>query len=284
MAIGMGKPERADQFKKELVAFTPSATFEGGRKMEYFKKYSGFVHLDFDKLEPDELQEAKQKIQSIPYTFACFTSPSGNGLKVFIEVDTTMEQHKSAYAQVQAFYEKEVGIEADPKCKDITRLCFVSYDPDGYKNIQNEKFKIKTETVLQPITPSTPKTVVTQNLNSNENSNSSEIFTECITFTENKESYAEGNRNNFIYQLACNCNRRGIVYDDTLHLILNTYDLNQDEIKASVKSAYDNNAMQFASYQSYRQTAQPNEIVRDEDYLKTHPILTSSYLTTYLRY
>lgn len=34
MANGMGKPERADQFKKELPAFTPSATFSGGRKME----------------------------------------------------------------------------------------------------------------------------------------------------------------------------------------------------------------------------------------------------------
>ncbi|WP_040280859.1 DUF3987 domain-containing protein [Psychroserpens damuponensis] len=271
MAIGMGKPERADQFKKELVAFTPSATFEGGRKMEYFKQYSGFVHLDFDKLEPDELQEAKQKIQSIPYTFACFTSPSGNGLKVFIEINTDAEHHKTAYAQVQAYYEKEVGIEADPKCKDITRLCFVSYDPDGYKNIQNEKFKVKTETVLQPLTASTPKTVVTQNPIPNENANNSETFTEVITFTENKESYADGNRNNFIYQLACNCNRRGIVYDDALHLILNTYDLNQEEIKASVKSAYDNNAMQFASYPSHKQIAQPNEIVSDEDYLKNTP-------------
>ena len=64
-----------------------------------------------------------------------------------------MEQHKNAYAQVQAYYEKEVGIEADPKCKDITRLCFVSYDPNGYKNIQNEKFKVKTERVLEPIKP-----------------------------------------------------------------------------------------------------------------------------------
>ena len=176
---------------------------------------------------------------------------------MFIEVDSTMEQHKTAYAQVQAFYEKEVGIEADPKCKDITRLCFVSYDPDGYKNIQNEKFKVKTETVLQPLKPTASKTVVTQNLNSNENSNSSEIFTECITFTENKVSYADGNRNNFIYQLACNCNRRGIVYDDTLCLILNTYDLNQVEINASVLSAYDNYAKQFASYQNYNQSIQP---------------------------
>lgn len=30
MAKGMGKLERADQLKKELLAFTPSATFEDG--------------------------------------------------------------------------------------------------------------------------------------------------------------------------------------------------------------------------------------------------------------
>ncbi|MEZ5001425.1 MAG: DUF3987 domain-containing protein [Chitinophagales bacterium] len=273
MAIGMGKPERANQFKKELVAFTPSGVFDGGRKMEYFKMYSGFVHLDFDKLVPDELQIAKEKIQSIPYTFACFISPSGNGLKVFIEVDSTMEHHKTAYAQVQAYYEKELGIEADPKCKDITRLCFVSYDPDGYKNMQNQKFTVKTEKDLQPNSPTAPKTVVTQNLNSNENSSSSEIFTQCIVFTENKESYAEGNRNNFIYQLACNCNRRGLLQDDALHFILNTYDLNPSEIQAAVKSAYENNSIQFAAHQNYNKLIQPSGSIDYEDYLKNTPTI-----------
>jgi len=48
MAIGMGKADRVDRLKKELPAFTPSGTFEGGRKMEYLKMYNGFVHLDFD--------------------------------------------------------------------------------------------------------------------------------------------------------------------------------------------------------------------------------------------
>jgi len=79
MAIGMGKTDRVDKFKRELPAFTPSGTFEGGRKMEYLKMYSGFVHLDFDKLTPDELAKAKSQVCEMPTTFACFTSPSGNG-------------------------------------------------------------------------------------------------------------------------------------------------------------------------------------------------------------
>jgi hypothetical protein len=34
MAKSMGKSKKADQLKKELLAFTPSATFKDGRKKE----------------------------------------------------------------------------------------------------------------------------------------------------------------------------------------------------------------------------------------------------------
>ena len=277
MAIGMGKEDRADTFKKSLPAFTPSGVFEGGRKMRYLKMYSGFVHLDFDKLYPDELEKAKEIINNIPYTFACFTSPSGNGLKVFIEINTGVEHHKIAYQQVQQYYEKEIGFDADPKCKDITRLCFVSDDPNGYRNTNNKKFIVKIEQQSKEIIQ--PKSI------QNDTSTTSDIFQQCIEFTENKATYVEGNRNNYIYQLACNCNRRGIVFDDALHLISNTYDLKDSELKASVKSAYSNNSNQFAEYQNYNQNkpivTSSNAIQQQpsqeptEDYLKNTPTFDS---------
>ncbi len=276
MAIGMGKEDRADTFKKSLPAFTPSGVFEGGRKMEYLKMYSGFVHLDFDKLNPDELEEATKIINNIPYTFACFTSPSGNGLKVFIEINTGVEHHKTAYQQVQQYYEKEIGIDADPKCKDITRLCFVSDDPNGYRNSNNQKFIVKIE--------QQPKEIIQPKSIQNDTTNSTDIFQQCIQFTDNKASYYKGNRNNYIYQLACNCNRRGIVFDDALHLISNTYDLKDSELKASVKSAYSNNSNQFAEYQNYNQTQsiatssnlqQQENQEPTEDYLKNTPTFDS---------
>ena len=92
--------------------------------------YSGFVHLDFDKLTPEEMDTAFKIIATIPYTFLCFRSPSGNGLKVFVEVNTGVLHHDIAYKQVQLYYEEKLGIASDPKCKDITRLCFMSYDPE----------------------------------------------------------------------------------------------------------------------------------------------------------
>ena len=269
MAIGMGKPDRVDKFKRELPAFTPSGTFEGGRKMEYLKMYSGFVHLDFDKLTPDELAKAKSQVCEMPTTFACFTSPSGNGLKVFIEIDTKVEHHSIAYSQVQEHYEQVLGIEADPKCKDVTRLCFVSYDTEAYRNIKNEKFRVQLppDTAIEekpkPSVPPPP-------LQEEYNPFLEEQLAECVRFTENKYQYYDGNRNNFVYQLACNCNRRGIAYDDTLDFIRSNYDLKDFEITASVKSAYNNNANQFGQFKKIKPPIQEH-IDDGTDYLKNTP-------------
>ena len=269
MAIGMGKTDRVDKFKRELPAFTPSGTFEGGRKMEYLKMYSGFVHLDFDKLTPDELANAKSQVQELPTTFACFTSPSGNGLKVFIEVDSTVEHHSIAYKQVQEHYEQVLGVEADPKCKDVTRLCFVSHDTEAYRNIQNVKFKVQLPpdaTIKQEPKPTVPPPVIQDEYNPF----LEEQLAECVRFTENKYQYYDGNRNNFVYQLACNCNRKGIAYDDTLDFIRANYDLKEFEITASVKSAYKHNATQFGQYKKIKPPKPENEDI-ESDYLKNTP-------------
>jgi hypothetical protein len=126
--IVQGKSEKAQAKKQQLPAFTPSATFKEKRLLPNMEQYSGFVHLDFDKLTLEQLNAAFQIIAAIPYTFICFISPSGNGLKVFIEVNTGAEHHDTAYHQVKEYYENATGLKADVKCKDITRLCFVSHD------------------------------------------------------------------------------------------------------------------------------------------------------------
>lgn len=265
MAKGMGKPERADQLKKELLAFTPSATFKDGRKKELLTAYSGCVHLDFDKLTPEELQQAFDLAVKIPFTYACFTSPSGDGIKIFIKVNTNQEVHEQAYKQVQAYYEKEIGIEADPKCKDITRLCFVSNDPNAFLNESASTFEI----ALQEQAPlSEPLFEQAQN-------SVNTIFDECVSFTNNILTYNNGNRNNYLYQLACNCNRRGIPHPEAEKLITsNFYHENQTEIRKSIESAYQNNATEFGKFTNLA-GSQKKEISNDttEDYLKTTPTI-----------
>lgn len=269
MAKSMGKSKKADQLKKELLAFTPSATFKDGRKKELVTSYSGCVHLDFDKLTPEVLQKAFDLAVNIPFTYACFTSPSGDGLKVFVKVNTDQESHEQAYKQVQAHYEKEIGIEADPKCKDITRLCFVSDDPNAFYNENAITFEISLQ---EQATLSEPLFEQAQNsLNA--------IFDECVNFTNNILTYNNGNRNNYLYQLACNCNRRGISHPEAEHLITsNFYHENQTEIRKSIESAYQNNLAEFGKFANLagsQKKQTKKEITNDitEDYLKITPII-----------
>lgn len=227
LLLDKGNQLEFDRYKKSLPAFTPSATFKGGRKADLVDIYSGFVHLDFDKLSSPQLQITFDSIINIPYTYACFRSPSGNGLKVFIKVDTGAENHLQAYQQVQAFYENELKIPCDGKCKDITRLCFISYDVDSFINEASQIFKVVTSNksfASKDVTPTDYKS----------------LFDDSVTFTRQYTDFVSGNRNTFVHQLACNLNRKGIPFHAALGFILNDFNYDEQEVKGSVQSAYKN--------------------------------------------
>jgi len=276
-----GKAEEAATKKKQLLAFTPSAVFTEKRQMPFLEMYSGFVHLDFDKLSPEQLDTAFKVIAEIPYTFLCFISPSGNGLKVFIEVNTGIEHHDTAYLQVQQYYEEATGLKADPSCKDITRLCFMSYHPGLYKNIYNEKFKVQVQEVIskQEVKQKQQTTAPAMQDLPDTNLNAAFLFNQQIQFTNQKASYTDGNRNNYIYLLASNCNRAGLSQSDTELLCSQHFDLPEREILEAVKSAYTHHAGEFAKFakSAKLQPAKPNTQAEDEDpledYLKTTPTI-----------
>lgn len=294
--IAQGKPKEAQEKKQQLLAFTPSATFKEKRLLTHIEQYSGFVHLDFDKLTPEQLETAFQIISQIPYTFFCFRSPSGNGLKVFVEVTTGRDHHDIAYLQVMQYYEKATGLKADEKCKDITRLCFMSYHPELYKNIRNEKFIVDAPTEFevpqQVATPVTPKVDTTTQKDFEtafgvsqsqpqavEVNNINVLLDDCKRFTEQKKTYAEGSRNEFIYTFASNCNRKGIAEDIALQYAQANYDLPNKEMIASFRSAYTHHTAEFAQFakSAKLQTAKQLHPQTDEDpledYLKTTPTI-----------
>lgn len=251
--IAEGKNEEAQEVKKQILAFTPSAVFTEKRLLPYVEMYSGFVHLDFDKLTPEQLEEARKIITAIPYTFLCFVSPSGNGLKVFIEVTTGIEHHDIAYLQVQQYYENATGLKADPSCKDITRLCFMSHDRQLHKNIQNSKFEIvvtdapKAETVKQTTQTAKP---VQEEPQEPEDLHASFIFNRQVQFTNQKISYQNGNRNNYVYTLASNCNRAGLPQSVACTLIAQHFDLPGREIQTAVNSAYLHHTHEFKKFEA----------------------------------
>lgn len=273
--LEQGKAEEAASKKKQLLAFTPSAVFTEKRQMPFLEMYSGFVHLDFDKLTPEQLDTAFKVIAEIPYTFLCFISPSGNGLKVFIEVNTGIEHHDTAYLQVQQFYEEATGLKADPSCKDITRLCFMSYHPGLYKNIRNEKFKVQLpETKMQePVRETTEPILPPHQSEPEEDLNTAFIFNQQIQFTNQKSQYTDGNRNNYIYRLASNCNRAGLSQSDVELLCTQHFDLPEREILEAIKSAYTHHKPEFAKFANTAKLQSTEHQPPQEDYLKATPTI-----------
>ena len=148
-SLAENKTEAYNKAKKSLPAFTPSGKFVGGRKLEFLAKYSSCIILDIDKLSAADLQNAKHLANQSEFTFASFISPSGNGLKILVKINSDKANHKEAFLLVQAHYESILKLEIDKSGKDLTRLCFYSWDENLYYN-ENAKIFSVTEQEKEP--------------------------------------------------------------------------------------------------------------------------------------
>ncbi len=68
-----------------------------------------------------------------------FLSPSGNGLKLLFKIDP--ELHLASFKGIEKYLKETYDLSADPSGKDVSRACFISYDPDLHKYESAEKFK-----------------------------------------------------------------------------------------------------------------------------------------------
>ncbi|WP_288982637.1 VapE domain-containing protein [uncultured Flavobacterium sp.] len=246
-SLAENKLEAYEKAKKSLPAFTPSGKFVSGRKMEFLEAYSNFIILDIDKLSTDNLAKAKEVASKSEFTYASFISPSGNGLKILVKVNNTKEDHKETFLAIQKHYETLLNHEIDKSGKDITRLCFYSFDDNLYHNESAKTFVSEAMQTSQaePVEASTTlnlklDTSFLESELAKQTSNSEAIYNHCVRFTEKKVQYATGSRNVFVHQLACNLNRKGISLNEALSFILTDFGYDEKEVTQTVHSAYGN--------------------------------------------
>ena len=268
-SLAENKLEAYEKAKKSLPAFTPSGKFVGGRKMEFLEAYSNFIILDIDKLSQTDLQNAKHKANQSEYTYASFISPSGNGLKILVKVSITKNEHKETFLAIQDHYEKLLNLEIDKSGKDITRLCFYSWDENLFINDNATTF-VTLSAVEVPLNTNNSKqqcqtelVEVPQTLNLKpETSNSEAIYNHCIKFTEKKVQFVNGSRNVFVHQLACNLNRKGISLHEALSFILADFGYDEKEVTQTINSAY-GNVLEFGKNEKIDK---PNKLKEKDDY------------------
>ena len=120
--------------KNKLPALTFAGTFSPARAISHFQQHSGIIHGDLDHL-PD-VKSAKRAICSDPRTVYGFDSTSGTGLKIGVNGPRVADdpEYKRAWQAVSMEFERLYGGKWDQSGKDISRLCYVSWDPEAYWN------------------------------------------------------------------------------------------------------------------------------------------------------
>ena len=94
---------KTDEQKKKAKLNAPCITTSGvfsQRGNNYLKKHSGFIAIDFDHLQ--DIGDAFNLLINDEYTFALFTSISGNGLCCIVKIDG--KKHLEAFQALDKYY------------------------------------------------------------------------------------------------------------------------------------------------------------------------------------
>ena len=136
--------ERRNALKRQLPAICFSGKFTS-RSANACVEHSGFICIDFDQFDsPLDMAEYRFDLTQDPYSYAVFTSPSGDGLKVIVKIPKDIKEHKNYFLALQKHYNRK---EFDVACKDISRVCYESYDPNIYINEDSETWTERYERI-----------------------------------------------------------------------------------------------------------------------------------------
>lgn len=196
--------DKRKAIKLKLPAICFSGTFSR-REDKSLIKHSGLIAVDFDHLG-DRYNQLRDRLKADPYTFMLFTSPSGDGLKLVVKIPDSVLTHKSSAAALTDYYQDEKLDEF----KDVSRVCFESYDPDIYVNYDSDVFTVMKEEkeikriihTMQPVTDS--HTILAKLEERVINSGS---------------SYGDGNKHSFLVSLFGMTNYFGIPLNEAVQLI-----------------------------------------------------------------
>jgi len=147
------KSEEYKKAKCNLPGITFGGTFSHRANAKIIQP-TGFIIPDMDNI-PQQVRNLFNLLIQDTNIWFIFRSPSNEGLKVGVRAENISndEDHKLFYTAVEEYFKELYGIEIDTACKDISRLTFVSHDPELWINPQPQFFNIKQWTDIIPSPP-----------------------------------------------------------------------------------------------------------------------------------
>ncbi len=225
------KTER-NELKKQLPAICFSGTFNK-RNDSALLEHSGLICLDFDGYEKQKvLLEDKDMLTKNKFVFSAFVSPSGNGLKVLVKIPADAENHQNYFNSLEKYFN---SVYFDKTSKNISRVCYESYDPLIYINENSSVWDKIEEPEYQEVTRNVDAPTITI-------TDENKIVDILIKWWVKKYPMSEGQRNHNAYILAMALNDFGI-NRSLASYVLNQYateSFDLAEIQRTIDSAYAN--------------------------------------------
>ena len=230
------RKEKSKDSRNELKKGLPAVCFSGTfnkRNDDSLVEHSGLICLDFDGYQKKkELLEDKENMTKNKYVFSVFISPSGNGLKVLVKIPADPDNHTNYFNSLEKYFNSPYF---DKTSKNISRVCYESYDPLIYVNENSSVWEQIEEPEYREVerykdTPTIPIT------------DENKIVDILVKWWTKKHPMIEGQRNHNVYVLAAAFNDFGI-NKSLASYVLNQYatdDFTISEIARTIDSAYSN--------------------------------------------
>ncbi len=130
-------PKQARQYKATNFDYCTFSGMFTTRNDKALVNHSGLLCVDFDHLQNVDLLRNQLLQDEYFETQLLFVSPSGDGLKWIISINTAKASHSEFFAAVANYILQTYKVEVDKSGRDISRACFLPYDPQAFINPSN---------------------------------------------------------------------------------------------------------------------------------------------------
>ena len=224
------REEKDKTIRNEIKKKLPCVLFSGeftSRSDNALVRHSGLICLDFDNFEDSQsLSDYREFLSKDIYTYAVFTSPSGDGLKLIVKIPSVIEDHRAHFIALKQYYNSKYF---DSSCINESRICYMSSDKDIFINDNSVLFVDKAK----------PKEIVKKEFKVEVQDNQ-KVISGLMKWWSERYGMIEGERNRNTYILAMAFNEFGISEMEAKSFMMQFahHGFDEEEIRSCVESAY----------------------------------------------
>jgi len=145
----------ADNTKLMMPGITASALMDGqGKQVANILKPTYWLAVDIDKIPDEKMQEVIAKADNDPYVMVRYVTASGHGLRILARYKpfddpevTAVELFDVVVRKAMDYFSILLGVPADEKCCDITRMCGLAHDPTAYFCWNSKPFELESKDI-----------------------------------------------------------------------------------------------------------------------------------------